>query len=236
MYIKCKESTADLHVVAALVTGLAALALGDAVGADLAIDDVAGIGAAIGAFGIGLFLDHQFGTVPTRLGRGLADRAVLLDEGDLALALVVERVGGTQVALTGCGGKPGARAPVALQEGDILFLLGFRRHDHRLGLVLGGRVLVLVFLLLVRTFQVALVDVLLVRPLALILAHVLADVLARIFAEILARVLALVLAGVGGDLLAGDVDVGAARCIGRGAAFDRRAAAAHDHASRHDDA
>lgn len=38
--------------------------------------------------------------------------------------------------LTGRGRKPGTGAPVALQEGEVLLLLGLGRHDHRLGLVL----------------------------------------------------------------------------------------------------
>src|SRR6266508_4094994 len=83
---KSKESTAELDVVAALVTRLTSGALGDAVLADLAVYRITGIGLAVGALGIGLFLDHELGTVPARLGRRLAGRAVLLHEGHLALA------------------------------------------------------------------------------------------------------------------------------------------------------
>src|SRR4029077_15363234 len=139
---KCKESTANLHVIAALVAGLTAVAFGHAVGADLAIDRIAGIGATVSAFGIGLLLDHQLGAVPARLVRRFAGRAVLLHERNLALAFVVQRVARTNVALAGRRGQASARAPVALQEGEVLLLLGVGRHDHRLGLVLVGGVLV----------------------------------------------------------------------------------------------
>src|SRR5215831_5417768 len=130
------KSAANLHVVAALVAGLAALALGDAVLVDLAVHDIARIGAAVGALGIGLLLDHEFATVPARLGRRFTGRAVVLHEAHLAVALVVERVGRPQVLLTGRRGEPGARAPVALEEAEVLLLLGLGRHDHRLGRVL----------------------------------------------------------------------------------------------------
>src|SRR5258708_17729222 len=183
-------STAYLDVVAAFVAGLAAGALGLAIGADLAIDRIAGVGAAVGALGIGLFLDHEPGAVPARLGRRLAGGAVLLHEGDLALALVVQRVVGPQVALAGRGGQCRARTPVALQEGQVLLLLGLVRHHHRLGLVLGRGVLVLVLRILVLgiwAFGVALVDILVVGALAwvlgagilgaLILGHILAGIL-----------------------------------------------------------
>src|SRR5687767_7602134 len=105
------KSTADLDIIAARVARLAALALGNAVLVDLAVDRVARVGAAIGAFGIGFLLDHQLAAVPPCLGRRLTGRAVLLHEGNLALALVVERVGGTNVLLAGRGGETGARAP-----------------------------------------------------------------------------------------------------------------------------
>src|SRR5260221_5604872 len=215
-----RGSTAELHVIASLVAGLAARALGLPVLADLAIDRIAGIGLAVGALGIGLFLDHQLGAVPARLGRRLAGRAVLLHEGDLALALVVQRVVGPQVALAGRRGKPGARAPVALQEGEVRLLLGLGRHDHRLGLFLGGRVLFLLALLISRVLHVALVDVLVIRTFALVLTHVLAG-----------RILARILVGHGG------VGTGHRR-VGSRAAFDGRVAGvrtAHDHAAWHDD-
>src|SRR5882724_7800201 len=158
---KSMESTANLHVVAALVAGLAALALGYAILVDLAVHDIARIGPAVGAFGIGLFLDHEFATVPARLGWRLAGRAVLLHEAHLALSFVVERVGRTQILLAGLRGQPGARAPVAAQEGELLLLLGLGRHDHRLGRIL------LVFglrpVLRTRAFALILVDVLLAR-------------------------------------------------------------------------
>src|SRR5215471_11524656 len=113
------QSTAELDIVAAIVTGLASLALGGAVLANLAIHDIAGVSLAVGAGGIGLFLDHELGAVPFGLGRCLAGRAVLLHEGHLAFALVVQGVIGPEVALTGRSGKPGARTPVALEEGEI---------------------------------------------------------------------------------------------------------------------
>src|SRR4029077_16659657 len=178
---KSRDSTANLHVIAARVAGLAAVAFGNAVGADLAIDRVAGIGAPVGALGIGLFLDHQLGAVPARLGRRFAGGAVLLDERNLALALVIQRVAGADIALAGRRGQAGARAPVALQEGEILLLLGLGRHDHRLGLVLGGGGLVLVVALVlgvlvlrIGSLGVALVDILVVGTFALILALILA--------------------------------------------------------------
>src|SRR5262245_59046696 len=102
------KSTANLHVVAALATGLAALALGHAVLVDLAVYDIARIGTAVGALGIGLLLDHEFATVPARLGRRLAGRAVALHKAHLPLAFVIECVGRAQVLLAGRGGEPGA--------------------------------------------------------------------------------------------------------------------------------
>src|SRR4051812_23929459 len=136
------KSTANLDVVTALVARLAPFALGDAVLVDLAIDRVARVSVAVRAFGIGLLLDHQLARVPARLGRRLAGRAVLLHEGDLALALVVQGVGRTDVLLASRSREPGARAPVALHEGDLLLLLGLGRNDHRLGLILLALVLV----------------------------------------------------------------------------------------------
>src|SRR5476651_2852595 len=116
-------SMANLHVIAFGVAGLAAFALGSAVGADLAVHDVAGVGLAVAARRVGLLLDHQLAVVPARLGRGLAARAVLLHEAHLALALVVELVVGAQILLALRRRKPRARAPVALQEREILLLL-----------------------------------------------------------------------------------------------------------------
>src|SRR5215510_14685978 len=113
------QSTAELDIVAAIVTGLAPLALGRAVLANLAIHAIAGVGLAVGARGIGFFLDHELGAVPLGLGRRFTGRAVLLHEGHLALALVVQGVVGPEVAFAGRGGKPGARSPVALEEGEI---------------------------------------------------------------------------------------------------------------------
>src|SRR5258708_2348773 len=166
-------STAYLHVVAAFVARLAAGAFGLAIGADLAIDRVAGVGAAVGALGIGFFLDHELGTVPARLGGRLASGAVLLHEGDLAFAFVVERVVGAQVTLAGRRGQRRARTPVALQERQVLLLLGVIGHHHRLGLVLGRGVLVLlvglalgILVLTIRALGIALVDVLVVGALA----------------------------------------------------------------------
>src|SRR6185437_6150635 len=129
------ELMANLHVIALGVAGLAALALGRAVGADLAFDDVAGVGPAVGALRIGLLLDHQLAVVPARLGRRLAGRAVLLHEAHLALALVVEFVVGPQILLALRRCQAGAGFPVALQEGEILVLLRLGWHDHRLGRV-----------------------------------------------------------------------------------------------------
>src|SRR5476651_1677144 len=144
-------SVADLHVVAFSVAGLAALALGGAVGADVAVHDITCIGLAVAAGGVSLFFDHQLAVVPARFGRRLAARAVLLDEAHLALALVVELVVGAQVALALRRCKTGARAPVALQERQVLLLLGLGRHDHRLGRVLlvlvGVRLLLLILVL-----------------------------------------------------------------------------------------
>src|SRR5471030_125647 len=140
-------SMANLHVIAFGVAGLAAFALGSTVGADLALHDVAGIGLAVAAGRVGLLLDHQLAVVPARLGRSLAARAVLLHEAHLALALVVELVVGTQVALALRRRQTGARAPVAFQERQILLLLRFRRHDHRLGRVLGIGLLVVALIL-----------------------------------------------------------------------------------------
>src|SRR6202000_2129976 len=108
------------------IAGLAAAALGRAVRADGAIHDVAGVGLAVAALGIGFLLDHQLVLVPARLGRRLAGRAVLLHEAHLALALVVERVGGAEVAFAVGRREAVARAPVAFHEGEILLLLGLR--------------------------------------------------------------------------------------------------------------
>src|SRR5579864_6267571 len=130
------KSAADLHVVAALVAGLAAVALGHARLVDLAFDDVAGVSPPVAAPGIGFLLDHQFAAVPARLGRRLAGGTIALHEAYLALALVIERIGRPEILFALCGRKPGTRTPVAAQEGEILFLLGLRRHHHRLGLVL----------------------------------------------------------------------------------------------------
>src|SRR5476649_2270570 len=112
------DSMPNLHVIAFGVAGLAALALGSTVRADLAVHDVAG-----------------------------AARAVLLHEAHLALALVVELVVGTQILLALRRRKTGARAPIALQERQILLLLRFGRHDHRLGRVLGIGLLVAALIL-----------------------------------------------------------------------------------------
>src|SRR5262249_16380662 len=126
------------------------------------------IGTAVSAFGICLLLDHEFATVPACLRWCFTGRAVLLHEAHLALALVVQRVGRAQILLAGRRGKPGARAPVAFEEADVLVLLGFGRHDHRLGWILFllghllvGRLLVLLFWAL----ALILAGVLLVRPL-----------------------------------------------------------------------
>src|SRR5689334_4339332 len=194
------ESTANLHAVAALVAGLAALALGHAVLVDLTIHDISRISAAVGAFWIGLLLDHEFATVPAGLGRRLAHGAVLLHEADLSLALVVERVGRPQVLLAGRRGEPGPRAPVSFEEAELLLLLGVGRNDHRLGRILlllcrlpGGIVLIGAW------------------PLAAILVGIL---LARRIAEAIVRALVVGLAG----------DVGAGRIgVGRRTALDRLA-------------
>src|SRR5471032_1959474 len=138
-------SMANLHVIAFGVARLAALALGSTVGADLAVHDVAGVGLAVAAGRVGLLLDHQLAVIPARLGRSLAARAVLLHEAHLALALVVELVVGEQIFLALRRRQTGARAPVALQERQILLLFRFGRHEHRLGRVLGIGLLVLVF-------------------------------------------------------------------------------------------
>src|ERR1700744_3901061 len=98
-----RRSASNLHVVAALVAWLASLALRDAIGTDVAIDDVAGISMAVAALGVRLLFDHQLAIVPARLGRRLAGRAVLLREAHLALAFVVKRVGRVQIGLA-CGG------------------------------------------------------------------------------------------------------------------------------------
>src|SRR5476649_1693062 len=141
------DSMPNLHVIAFGVAGLAALALGSTVRADLAVHDVAGVGLAVAARRVGLLLDHQLAVVPARLGRSLAARAVLLHEAHLALALVVELVVGTQAALALRRRQTGARAPVAFQERQILLLLRFGRHDHRLGRVLGIGLLVVALIL-----------------------------------------------------------------------------------------
>src|SRR5437660_10159386 len=106
------KSAANLHVVAALIARLAALALGHAILVDLAVYDVTGIGTAVGAFGVGLLLDHEFATVPARLGRRFTGRAVMLNKAHLAPALVVERVGRAQVLLAGPRGEPAPRPPI----------------------------------------------------------------------------------------------------------------------------
>src|SRR6185503_228736 len=142
-----------------------ALALGDAILVDFAIDRVAGIGVAVAALGIGFLLDHQLAVVPARLGRCLAGRAAVLHEGDLALALVVEGVGRPDVLLAGRRSKPGARTPVALEETQLLLLLGVGRHDHRLGLVL---LLVLVGHRLVRTVGALVIGTLIIRALRVV--------------------------------------------------------------------
>src|SRR5471030_274871 len=138
-------SMANLHVIAFGVAGLAALALGSTVRADLAVHDVAGVGLAVAARRVGLLLDHQLAVIPARLGRSLAARAVLLHEA--ALAFVVELVVGTQIFLALRRRKTGARAPVAFQERQVLLLLRFGRHDHRLGRVLGIGLLVVALIL-----------------------------------------------------------------------------------------
>src|SRR5215475_14455183 len=180
---------------------------------------IAGIGAPIAALGIGLFLDHQLGAVPARFGRRLAGRAVLLDEGNLALALVVEGVGGPQVAFAGRRCEARARAPVAAQERKVLLLLGLGWHDHRLGLVLVGGALVLFVQLFVhlvraigtfglRALEVAFVHSLVVRSLGLWLAGILAEVLGAVLAEVLRAVLAEILHAILADTLLADLLAG----------------------------
>ena len=105
--VQSRDSAADLHLIAARVAGLAALALGHAVGVHFAIDRVAGVGLAVGALGICLLLDHQLAVVPACFSRRLAGGAVLLHEVHFALAFVVQRVARPQVILAARRGEAG---------------------------------------------------------------------------------------------------------------------------------